>query len=87
MLAIIIVAVFVPIDITYMKHILNNYINHYDTNLVEYKTVEPVSIEKIIELISDKKEKNVSVIKKLTSFQTRKMFTIIIIINLQKTKN
>ena len=53
LLAIIAVAALVPMDILYLSHVINSYTNYFNSGLVDYKTVETESLEKIIELVSD----------------------------------
>jgi hypothetical protein len=51
LLAIIVVASFIPYNLRYLTEILLSYQKHYSTNLLEYKTVEIESINKILELL------------------------------------
>lgn len=51
LLAVIVAALFVPYDLKYLTEILTSYEKHYNTSLLDYKTVETESLHKIAELL------------------------------------
>lgn len=51
LLAVIVAALFVPYDLKYLAEILTSYEKHYSTSLLDYKTVETESLQKIAELL------------------------------------
>ncbi len=59
LLAIIVLAGLIDFDILYLKHVLNSYTNYFNSALIEYKTVESESLEKVIELIGESKKEGV----------------------------
>lgn len=54
-MAIVTITLFVPFETLYLKHLLNSYKLHYNSDFFDYKTVENESVSKIIFLISGKK--------------------------------
>jgi hypothetical protein len=52
LLAVVMVALFVPYNVKYLTEILLSYEKHYGTSLLEYKTVEAESLTKIAELLN-----------------------------------
>ena len=54
-MAIILITGLFSFEILYIKHVLASYTSYFNAGLLEYKTVEAESLEKVISLINDSK--------------------------------